>query len=303
MNITYNVPDALAPVSVRAFLRNSCGVSHGLWRRLKWNGVILINGEPVKPTMAMVKGGDIISCQLEEKSDVVAREIPLDIRYEDSHMIILNKPAGILVHPTGKDFDNTLGNGLKYYYEKTGQAVDFHPVHRLDRNTTGLVLVAKLPQLQSALTQPGKAVEKMSQGKTAPGKLFHRSYIAVISGQLEHREGIIDLPIARHPESIIQRICSSDGQYAETHYRTLAVNNGKSLVWLELKTGRTHQIRVHMSAIGHPLLGDDLYGGSMELIQRQALHAVHLDVYNPLNGENVSIYSDVPQDMLQAFWQ
>lgn len=303
MNITYDIPEALAPTSVRAFLRNNCGVSHGLWRRLKWNGTILVNGNPVKATMATVKGGDKLCCQLEEESEIVAADIPLDIRYEDDQMIILNKPAGILVHPTGRDYANTLGNGLRYYYHKTHQSVEFHPVHRLDRNTTGLVLVAKLPQLQSALTQPGRAIEKLSGGQMLLGKLFHRSYIAVVPGQLELSEGIIDLPIARHPDSIIQRICSPDGQYAETRFRTLAVNNGKSLVWLELKTGRTHQIRVHMAAIGHPLLGDDLYGGDTELIQRQALHAVHLEVFNPLKGETVSVYSDVPQDMLEAFWR
>lgn len=291
LNYTVSLEEekALYPVSVRAFLRQKCGFSHGLWRRLKWNGTLLVNGVEVRATTAVVRNGDVVTCRMEEQSSLVATPMPLDIRYEDEYMIILNKPAGILVHPTGGDYANTLGNGLLHYYRQTGQAIDFHPVHRLDRNTTGLVLVAKQPQLQHTLTQG------------SGGKFFHRSYVAVIEGEMPSVEGTIDLPIARHPDSIIQRICSSDGQTAVTHYRTLARRGGMSLLWLQLETGRTHQIRVHLAAMGHPLLGDDLYGGDMSLIQRQALHAMHLEVANPLTGEEISLYADVPQDMMAVF--
>lgn len=303
MKITYQVDnEALTPVSVRAFLKNSCGISQGLWRRLKWNGTILINGTAVKSTMATVKAGDLVTCLLPEESSIVPAPIPLDIRYEDKYLIILNKPAGILVHPTGKDHDNTLGNGLKHYYLRTGQNAEFHPVHRLDRNTTGLVVVAKLPQLQSALTQPGNRTKAILQEHEIKGKLFHRSYLAIINGTMPQPKGVIDLPIARHPDSIIQRVCHPDGQYAETHYQTIAVHNGKSLVKLDLKTGRTHQIRVHLASIGFPLLGDDLYGGDTTVIKRQALHAYHLVVFNPLNRRSISLYADMPQDMVAAFY-
>lgn len=303
MNITYQVKaEALTPISVRAFLKNYCGVSQGLWRKLKWHGTILINGIPVQATMATVQQGDIISCILPEGSSVVANYIPLDIRYEDEYLIILNKPAGILVHPTGKDHDNTLGNGLKYYYQLTKQDLDFHPVHRLDRNTTGLVAVAKLPQLQSVLTQPGNKTQKILQQEIVTEKLFHRSYLAIVKGHLPKPAGVISLPIARHPDSIIQRICSADGQYAETHYQVLATNRSNSLIKLKLKTGRTHQIRVHLASIGFPLLGDDLYGGDTTDINRQALHAYHLKLLNPLNRRYISIYSDMPQDMVKLFW-
>ena len=305
MKVTYYVPEssataeslsmeALAPVSVRAFLRQKCNFSHGLWRRLKWNGIIKVNDMEVRATTAMARPGDKIECIIPEESSLAATPMPLDIRYEDDSMIILNKPAGILVHPTGGDHYNTLGNGLVHYYQITNQNVDFHPVHRLDRNTTGLVLVAKLPQLQNTLTQ--------SNGRdVATGKLFHRSYIAVIQGRLDEPEGTIDFPIKRHPESIIQRICAKDGQKAITHYKTLSYANGKSLLELKLETGRTHQIRVHLAALGHPLLGDDLYGGDTSLIQRQALHAYHLEVHNHLTGQNLSIYSDIPQDILHCY--
>ncbi|MBQ5920126.1 MAG: RluA family pseudouridine synthase, partial [Selenomonadaceae bacterium] len=234
MNVTYKVSlaglsgeKALASVSVRAFLRQKCGFSHGLWRRLKWNGTLLVNGEEVRATTAVVRDGDVVTCRIAESSSLAATPMPLDIRYEDEYMIVLNKPAGMLVHPTGGDYDNTLGNGLLHYYRRTGQEIDFHPVHRLDRNTTGLVLVAKQPQLQNALTQGNG------------GKFFHRSYVAVIEGEMPLPAGTIDLPIARHPDSIIQRICSPEGQVAVTHYRTLARRGGRSLLWLELETGRT----------------------------------------------------------------
>lgn len=296
MEVTYKV--SLAPdnekaltLPVRAFLRQKCGFSHGLWRRLKWNGTLLLNGEAVHAATAVVHDGDVVVCRLPEASKLAASPMELNIRYEDEYMIVLDKPAGMLVHPTGGEHVNTLGNGLLYYYRQTGQRLDFHPVHRLDRNTTGLVLVAKQPQLQNALTQ-GKG-----------GRLFHRSYLAVIEGELPAASGVIDLPVARQPGSIIQRICSQDGQPAVTHYRTLVRRGGRSLLWLRLETGRTHQIRVHLAALGHPLLGDDLYGGDTSLLGRQALHAVHLEVANPLNGEIVSVYSSLPQDIAEIFWR
>lgn len=292
MTVTYTVPqEALTEISVRAFLRQNCGFSHGLWRRLKWNGTLTINGQEVRATTACAKAGDIIVCHIPEESSLTATPMQLDIRYEDEYMLVLNKPAGILVHPTGGEHTNTLGNGILHYYQQHGFSLDFHPVHRLDRNTTGLVLVAKLPQLQNALTQQNG------------GKFFHRSYLAVIQGTMPQLAGTIDLPIARHPESIIQRICCENGQRAVTHYKTLAQNNGKSLLKLSLETGRTHQIRVHLASLGHPILGDDLYCGDITLIKRQALHAYHLEAENPLNGEHISLYSDMPQDMVQCLYK
>ena len=291
MHITYTVSEkALVPVGVRAFLRNNCGFSHGLWRRLKWNGTLLVNGVEQRCTTATAQPGDEITCIIPEETSLAITPMKLDIRYEDEHLLVLNKPAGILVHPTGGDYTNTLGNGILYYYKMTGQQLDFHPVHRLDRNTTGLVLVAKVPQLQNVLTQQ------------SGGKFFHRSYLAIIQGELEKPAGTIDLPIARHPESIIQRICTEDGKKAITHYRTLARRNGLSLLELQLETGRTHQIRVHLSALGHPLLGDDLYGGDTSLIGRQALHAYHLEATTPLNSQQISIYQELPEDMRNLFW-
>lgn len=290
-NIGKNTDEKALALPVRAFLRQKCGFSHGLWRRLKWNGTLLINGATVHAATAVVQEGDVVVCRLPEASNLAAAPMELNIRYEDEYMIVLDKPAGVLVHPTGGEHVHTLGNGLLHYYQQTGQPLDFHPVHRLDRNTTGLVLVAKQPQLQNALTQ-GKG-----------GRFFHRSYLAVIEGELPDSSGVIDLPVARQPGSIIQRVCSQEGQPAVTHYRTLVRRGGRSLLWLRLETGRTHQIRVHLAALGHPLLGDDLYEGDTSLLGRQALHAFHLEVFNPLNGETVSLYSPLPKDMAEIFWR
>lgn len=291
MKITYTLSEkALAPVGVGAFLRNNCGFSHGLWRRLKWNGTLLVNGQKVRASTATARPGDEITCIIPEQASLAITPMTLDIRYEDDYLMVLNKPAGILVHPTGGDHDHTLGNGILWHYRQTGQELDFHPVHRLDRNTTGLLLIAKLPQLQNVLTQQNG------------DRFFHRSYLAIIKGSLKKPSGTINLPIARHPESIIQRICTEDGKRAVTHYRTLAQRNGLSLLEMQLETGRTHQIRVHLSALGHPLLGDDLYGGDTRLIGRQALHAYHLEATNPLDGTQISIYQDLPADMQKLFW-
>lgn len=310
MHIEYVVQNELTDIPLKNYCRSYCGISMGLWRRIKWNGTVTVNGEQVRPTMATVKVGDKIRIFLEETSPIEPIYHPLDIRYEDDYFLIVNKPADMLVHPTAGDYTGTLGNAILHYYKTTGQKLGFHPVHRLDRNTTGLVLIAKLPHVQHKLTQ-----DMIIAGQRAAGhgnlspeerahvlsskKFFHRSYLAIIPGELQTPVGIIDKPIARHPDSIITRHCPDDGtgQEAVTHYRTLLRSRGLSLLELQLKTGRTHQIRVHLSSLGHPILGDDLYGGNHDYIQRQALHAYHLEVENPLTGERISIYSDMPYDM------
>lgn len=310
MQINYTVKSNIENMPLKNYCRSHCGISMGLWRRIKWNGEVTINGENVRPTMAMVQTNDEISIVLPEKSPIEPVYHKLDIRYEDDYFLIVNKPAGMLVHPTAGDYTGTLGNAVLYYYKSTNQHLDFHPVHRLDRNTTGLVLIAKLPQVQHKLTQNMIIAGQRAAGndnmspeerdfKLSTKKFFHRSYMAIIPGQLTPSEGIINRPIARHPDSIIQRICPDDGtgQEAVTCYRTLSYANGLSLLELQLKTGRTHQIRVHLSSMGHPIIGDDLYGGTQELLKRQALHAYHLEVENPLNGKCISVYADMPEDM------
>jgi 23S rRNA pseudouridine1911/1915/1917 synthase len=278
--------DALTPMPVRAFLKAHQGISNTIWKRIKNSGTFAINGTICNATQANVKNGDIITYDILRPTDITPEDLPLDIRYEDEWLLIINKPAGQLVHPTTKESSGTVGNALMHYFAAKGEAHAFHPVHRLDRDTSGLLLVAKEPQIQYQLSPKGC-------------KNFQREYQAIIQGELTPAAGLIDAPIARALPSIILRKVSPDGQSARTHYRTVKTNGELSLIELQLETGRTHQIRVHMAHLGHPLLGDDLYGGNMDFIQRQALHAFRLSFKHPMTGEKLVITAPPPADFLR----
>lgn len=286
--ITYQVPENTLPCSVRAFLKGK-GVSGGLFRRIKNSGGFWLNGISIHANGTILHPGDVISYDYPEvQQDIEPEDIPLDIRYEDDDLLIINKPAGMLVHPTPQTISGTLANALLYYYRKKGEKTLFHCVHRLDRMTSGLLLVAKRPEIQHILS-------------TKDGKLFQREYIAIAEGALDPAEGVISLPIARNPESIITRIVSPDGKPAITNYKTEGLykteSNTYSLLRLSLVTGRTHQIRVHLSHTGHPLLGDDLYGGTSDLIPRQALHAERILLNHPISGRTIDMRAELPFDM------
>ncbi|WP_455048168.1 RluA family pseudouridine synthase [Mitsuokella sp.] len=286
--IRVELPEALTTVPVKAFLTQKEGISSTLWKRIKHSGTFRVNGIPANAALTKVKNGDILSFDIVRPSNIEPENLPLDIRYEDDYLMVVNKPAGQLVHPTTKEAHGTLGNAVLYWYEKHGEHHAYHPVHRLDRDTSGLVLIAKVPQVQYKLTP-----------KRGEGKLFHREYVAIIEGKLTPASGLIDAPIARALPSIILRKVAPDGQEARTHYETVRTNGCFSLVRLVLDTGRTHQIRVHLAHLGHPLLGDDLYGGSCTLIKRQALHACRLYFTHPLTGQTIDIKVPLPSDMEQ----
>ncbi|MCR5757776.1 MAG: RluA family pseudouridine synthase [Selenomonas sp.] len=279
--------DALTSMPVRAFLKAQQGISNTIWKRIKNSGTFAINGLKCNATLAEVKAGDIITYDILRPTDITPEALPLDIRYEDNWLLVINKPAGQLVHPTTRESTGTIGNALMHYFAVKGEAHAFHPVHRLDRDTSGLLLVAKEPQIQYQLSPKGC-------------KNFQREYQAIIEGTLTPSAGLIDAPIARALPSIILRKVSPEGQSARTHYRTIKTNQRFSLLQLELETGRTHQIRVHMAHLGHPLLGDDLYGGNMDYIQRQALHAFRLTFHHPMTGKKLVITAPPPADFLRV---
>ncbi len=280
--------EALATMPAKAFLHQK-GISSTLWKRIKHSGTFKVNGELVNAARTMLKDGDTVSYQIERETDIEPEDLPLDIVYEDDFLLIVNKPPGQLVHPTTKEAHGTLANAILYHYKANGEKHSYHPIHRLDRDTSGLVLIAKEPQVQYLLT---------SKDGT---KLFHREYLAIVEGQPDPPDGLIDAPIARALPSIILRKVSPEGREARTHYKTLSCfareGHEMSLVELKLETGRTHQIRVHMSYLGHPLAGDDLYGGSLELIKRQALHACRLHFAHPLTKEPIDVRAELPADM------
>jgi len=271
-----------AECPAKAYLMRVCGVSSGLWKRIKHSGTFAVNGIPAIAAHTMLRTSDIVSYELPIVSSVTPERLPLAIVYEDVDLLIIDKPAGQLVHPTTKEAHGTVANAILGLYEERGIRLDFHPCHRLDRNTTGLLLIAKHPEVQYQI---------------AKQSTLTREYLGLIDGMLTPTEGTIDAPIARALPSIILRCVSPNGKPARTHYQTEWTNRRHSLLHLRLETGRTHQIRVHLAHLGHPLLGDDLYGGSTELIPRHALHSAQLTLTHPHTGERLSVTSPLPNDM------
>ena len=286
MRLHYIIPEALTALSVRAFLKRQ-GVSLHLWRSLKHNGTITVNGQPVIAALTILHPGDELTCELAETSAIEPLPLPLDIRYEDEALLIVNKPAAQLVHPVSRQRpEATLANAVTYYYQQTGQNLIFHPLHRLDRNTSGLLLIAKQPHIQACLTDTA-------------GPRFCRHYLGVATGRLRSSEGVIDIALGRKPGSLIEQQPSPEGRPAQTSYRLLTKARELSLLALSPVTGRTHQIRVHLAAIGHPLLGDDLYGAPSPFIHRQALHAFRLDLTHPVTRQPLSVSVPPPEDFLR----
>ena len=279
----------LAGVKVDTLLRKRLGLSGTVVRRIKWlEDGILADGVRVH-TDFRPEAGQVLSVRLSDpvrNSGIIPAPGPLDIVYEDEDVIVLNKAPGVSVHPGPGHFDDTLGNFLVDYYEKSGQDADFHPVHRLDRGTSGLLVVAKHPHAQEVLK---------NQLHT---EAFRRVYLAVCEGVPEPPAGAIDAPLGPKPGSLMEQMVRPDGKPARTRYETLDARNGRALLRLELDTGRTHQIRVHLTHTGHPLTGDFLYGTeNPALIPRPALHSAELSFRHPLTGKVLEFRSLLPADM------
>ena len=287
--LTLNITPELAGLEVNTLLRRRLGLSGTVLRRVKWlEDGITLDGARVNVRVRAAQG-QILSVRLTDPapvSGVVPVEGPLDIVYEDPDIIVLNKAAGVLVHPGHGHFDDTLGNFLMYYYKNTGEESDFHPVHRLDKGTSGLVVVAKHPHAQEKLKN------QLHTGD------FRRVYLAICDGTPPEASGTVDAPIGPVEGSPTAREVRPDGRPARTRYRVLRTWGPRSLVELELETGRTHQIRVHMAHIGCPLTGDFLYGRSNPaLIARPALHSARLKLTHPITRERLCFSAPLPADM------
>lgn len=240
-------------------------------------------------TAQMARPGQVLSILVSDRTDgdLVSAEGPVEILYEDADVLVVNKAAGVAAHPGPGHHDDTLGNFLTHHYRKQGIPFVYRPAHRLDRNTSGLMVIARHAHAQELL-----------KGQLHTGD-FKRTYLAVCEGVPAEQEGVIDRPIGRADGSVLRREVRCDGANAVTRYKVLAVKDGRSLVRLELETGRTHQIRVHMAWLGHPLVGDFLYGTERpELIGRTALHSWQLRLKQPLTGQCLELTAPVPEDML-----
>lgn len=282
--LEFTVPLTQEITPLKHFLQQQ-GISLTLWRKIKRNGNILINNSLVIASLAIVHPGDIINISWATDCTIEPMALTLKICYEDDFLLIIDKPANLLVHPSRDANELTLANGVMNYFKETGQDLEFHPVHRLDRQTSGLVVIAKLPHVQHLLSRNN-------------AKALQRIYLAIAAGH-PSETGVINAPIGRSPDSIIERMVRSDGQPAITHYHVLESFPQASLLEIELLTGRTHQIRVHLAHIGHPLLGDDLYGGTKDLFSRQALHAGKLSFEHPIQKNFVEVSSPLPNDMVK----
>ena len=269
--------------TAKDYLKRHENISSSLWKKIKRQNEFFFFFQKTAPTRAVVKPGDIIEYRITEQSKVIPADLPLTICYEDEYMLIATKPAGMLTHPLTFEAENTLANAVMHHFQKTGQQIGCHPLYRLDRNTSGLVVFAKLPQLQHLFGGNHQQLK--------------RYYLAIVHGSISPPDGTVDAPIGRAADSIILHQVSLDGKRAITYYRTLKTYPNYSLVELNLATGRTHQIRVHMAHLGHPLLGDDLYGGRRDLITRHALHAYRLQFTHPFTHEEITVESPLPADM------
>lgn len=271
--------------TVERILRQALGVSRTSLRRAKKQNAILLDGEPVHSNVRVSPGQRLEMVMVAEESRVTPQKLDLDVLYEDRDLLAVHKPPGMLVHPLTTQSGGTLANGVLYHWLQQGIVDRFRPVHRLDRDTSGLVLVARNSYAHQQLAR------QMSRG------LLTRQYLAVAEGWFEQNQGTIRAPIAREEGGMIKRVVSPRGKLAVTHFEVLHRFVGGSLVRVELETGRTHQVRVHMAHLGHPLFGDSLYGGNTSKIKRQALHCRYLAFQHPVTGVLLELTCPVPKDM------
>jgi 23S rRNA pseudouridine1911/1915/1917 synthase len=281
------VPNDWIGRQVDYILKHSLQTPKPLLHELRMNKAVKINNE-IQSWVTPLKSGDTLQIQLfiDEEFGVIPEYMDLPILYEDDHILVVNKPAGIDTHPTTEGQLGTLANGVAFHYQVQGIQTKVRHVHRLDRDTTGGILFAK-ERLSSAILD--RMLEKRE---------IKRTYYALVHGIIKQKSGNIEASIGRDRHHPTKRRVSPTGQQARTHYKvvTKLSDEQMTLIELQLDTGRTHQIRVHMSHLGYPLVGDELYGGK-PIFNRQALHAKQLSLYHPITNEMIQIeapYLDIP---------
>lgn len=273
--------------TINEVLTSNFYISSRLRNKLINLKAVKLNGNFVN-TRSFVKELDLITVDFdyeEDNSNILPTKMDLQIIYEDEWLLIVNKPAGIAIHPSLLHYIDSLSNGVRYYFDLIGLKKKIRPVNRLDANTSGLVVFAKCEYIQECFI------------KQMANKTFKKEYLCIVNGIFDKKTGIINLPIARKSGSIIERCVDRNGQDAVTYYEVIEEFGNYSLVKCLLETGRTHQIRVHMSYIGHPLLGDTLYGYPSKLINRQALHSYIIEFVHPISKKVMKFTCDLPKDM------
>lgn len=279
--LTYTAGALDQDTFLRDILYDKLLLSHSLVIRLKHQSKIKVNGYTAR-TNYRIHEGDFITINMDftEENKIIPESIPLDIVYEDEDFLVVNKPAGMSTHPSRLGGTGTLANAVTYYWQRLGKSTLFRPINRLDRDTSGLVLIGNSQFAHQGIFNQIKC------------HFIERRYIALVEGAMAKDNNCIDQPIARLDDKKRRRIVHPGGHPAVTHYKVLDKYPGHTLLSLRLETGRTHQIRVHLSFLGHPVCGDLLYGCASPLIDRQALHADKLRFTHPRSGKEVVL--DVP---------
>lgn len=287
MELKYIVKESEKNKSINEILLTNFNLSSRLLAKLIKDKNIYMNGF-ITDTRNTVANGDIILLDFnyeEDNSNIVPTKMDLDIIYEDEWLLVVNKPAGIPIHPSRLHYKDSLSNGIKYYFDSMNLKKKIRPVNRLDLNTSGLVIFAKCEYIQENFSK------QMANGT------FKKEYLCIVQGLLDKNIDTIDLPIARKQGSIIERCIDKTGQKSITHYEVIQEFENYSLVQCKLETGRTHQIRVHMQAINHPIVGDTLYGNPSTVIDRQALHSYIIECIHPVTKGKLSFIAKLPEDM------
>lgn len=273
--------------NVTTVLKQHFKMSTSLIKDLKkYEDGLRLNGAHIR-TVDTVKTGDVLTVTLRDSAseNIIPKNISLDIVYEDEDILVLNKPPHMPTHPSMGNYENSLANGVMYYFQSKGEDRVFRAVNRLDKDTSGLMAVAKNAYIHA---RPGEEIQTKELG---------RRYKCIVCGDIDS-DGTVDAPIRRADGSVINRIVAPDGQRAVTHYKVIERYGEYTLLEMELETGRTHQIRVHMAHIGHPLVGDWLYGTEdHDLALRQMLHSCYLRFIHPVSGREMEFNNEMAQDM------
>ena len=306
--LNYQITEKEQDFSVKQYLKSK-GYSTQNMIQLKKNAeCVLVNNAPVYMTHRL-NPGDLLTIHIIEETSsekILPVELPLDIVYEDEDFMVINKPAGMPIHPSMNNYDNSVANALAWYFRQKEIPFVFRCVNRLDRDTSGLTIIAKhyvsagmLSRMLSAEAPSGSTEQEQNiPGSDIRHKGIRRRYLAIVRGQVTPSSGTINAPLGRKPGSVIERVVDfENGETAVTHYHVLEEKNGHSLVSLELETGRTHQIRIHMKYLGFPLIGDYLYNPDTENINRQALHSYRLSFTHPITGAVMEFTAPLPEDM------
>ncbi|MGJ9382506.1 RluA family pseudouridine synthase [Salipaludibacillus sp. CF4.18] len=286
MKLSWKIAEELEGMTLKEFLRNSQGISRKMLADVKFSGGQIVVNNKIETVRYVLKAEDnvLIILPAEQVSkNIVPVKIPLSIIFEDDHIMIVDKPASLVTIPTRDNTEPSLAGAVLHYYQEIGWKSTFHPLNRLDRDTSGLLLIAKHRLAQGLFRKQ----------KETP---VSRTYLAIVNKSMRWRFGTIIAPIARKESSIIEREVNEKGKYARTHYECLATDKDSTLVKVKLDTGRTHQIRVHMAWLGHPLEGDTLYGGTKEKMSRHALHSSELSFKHPVTQEKMIFKAKLPLD-------